>query len=598
MKTVFHQSLGVLSAAALGLCCFFTLAILIFMNSLYYETNTANLRETALLVLSLLDPDLFTERDRSALHRLSTVGSAYRISLISTEGQVFFDSQFDQAGMDNHLSRPEVAAALAGHEGQAMRTSKTAGIDTLYRALPVFQSAPSQEELIGVLRLSQSVPSFRRRILSAALPYLYLPLLIIALAIIAVYLFSRSLGRSFARLVAFTKTVSAQAYTQISALPPVISNTDEFRALETALWDMASELTRRMQEIQAEGRLLHGVLNGMNEAVFAVDQNLMLRLVNPRAAALFAIPSGREIQSLSFLEATHSTDLEAAARTALEALAPSESELNLPSAAARHCFRVFAGPLNSDNAKQPSGAIIVLEDISQLKRLEQVRKDFVANVSHELRTPIQLIKGYAETLLDMLPENAQTVRHGIGIIQKNALSMENLTTDLLTLAMLEDSQGSRPLALKQPLKPLLEEAVQTMTPFAREKGTQLSLDCPHDLQAPIYGSLIVQALINLLDNAIKYTPAQTRVQVRAFQVKEERSLIITVSDSGCGIPAEHLERIFERFYRIDKARSRNAGGTGLGLSIVRHIALMHQGSVSVESRAGEGSVFSIKLPVA
>jgi two-component system phosphate regulon sensor histidine kinase PhoR len=596
VKTVFRKSLSVLAAAVLGLSCFFIAAILIFMNSLYYETNAVNLRETARVLLSVLGGDLFSTQDLPALQRL-TGGSVYRISLINTDGRVIFDSKFDPAGMSSHSDRAEVVQALEGHEGHAVRKSDTAGMDNIYAALPVFQNGDKSSPIIGVFRLSEPVPSFRRRILAAVRPYLYLPCLIVALAIGAVYLFSRSLGRSFARLAVLTKTVSQAPPQRVSTLHPLISDTYEFRALETALRDMAFELTCRIQEVQAEGSLLYGVLNGMNEAVFAVDERLMLSVVNPRAAELFAIPPERDIKTLSFLEATHSTELEAAARKALDAALPLESELNLSGASSRHFFRVFAGPLKSDNSASPKGAIIVLEDISHLKRLEQVRKDFVANVSHELRTPIQLIKGYAETLQELSPFDTETVRRGIAIIQKNALSMENLTTDLLTLALLEDSQSNRPLAQEQDLKPLLDEAADSVARLAHEKGTAVIVECPQDLRAKVYGSLIVQALINLLNNAVKYTPPRSQVRLRAFFKEEDKALIIEVEDTGAGIPPEHLERIFERFYRIDKARSRNAGGTGLGLAIVRHIALMHQGVAEVESRAGEGSCFRLRLPL-
>ena len=495
--------------------------------------------------------------------------------------------------MENHGDRPEFAAALAGNEGLARRKSDTAGIVNLYFAIPLHRGEPPR--VSGALRLALPVPSFSRRVAAAVLPNIYLPFLAAAAAIAAVYAFSRSLGRSFMRLEELAKTVSYTPHTEIAAIPLVsVSDTEEFRALEAALRNMAVELARRIEEAQAEGSRLEGILYGMREAVLAVDSGLLLRLVNPSARRLFSIAEGT---APYLLEAVHATELEAAARRVLSGGGPEESEIHLSAGGRRRFFRVFAGPL------QPSGgAIIVLEDITRLKRLEQVRKDFVANVSHELRTPIQLIKGYAETLRDLPREessgNGETIRRGLAVIQKNALAMENLTTDLLKLAAMEameDSGVSHLELTEQEIGPLLEEAAQAAAPTAREKATLISVDCRPGLCAKVHGPLVVEAIVNLLDNAVKYTPSGSRVVVRAFTGGDDGGeIFLEVADNGPGIAPEHLNRIFERFYRVD--RSHKAAGTGLGLAIVRHIALMHGGTAEAESRAGDGSVFRLRLP--
>jgi two-component system phosphate regulon sensor histidine kinase PhoR len=591
VKTVFGKSLLVLASAALGLFCFFALVILIFMNSLYYETNTRNMRAAALTLSPFLDETFFN--NAGAQSPLPEIGRAYRLTLTGTDGAVVYDSGFDAQNMENHGGRPEIMAALAGNEGHARRKSGTAGIDNLYLAIPVYSGVPPR--MLGALRLALPVPGFGGRIAEALLPDLYLPFLAAAAAaILAVYTFSRSLGRSFMRLEKLAKTVSSTPHTGIAALPLVsVSDTEEFRTLEKALRNMAAELARRIEEAQAEGSRLEGILNGMNEAVFAVDGGLILRLVNPSARRLFSIAEGDEPY---FLEAVHATELEAAARRVLAGGGPEESELHLYAGGTRRFFRVFAGPL-----KPAGGAIIVLEDITRLKRLEQVRKDFVANVSHELRTPIQLIKGYAETLPDLLPEDGETLRRGLALIQKNAIVMENLTTDLLSLAAIEameDSPGGRPDAEEQDIRPLLDEAARAAAFFAGGKRTSISVECRPGLCAKVHGALVVQALVNLLDNAVKYTPPGSDVVVRAFTSGDsDGELFLEVEDNGPGIAPEHLNRIFERFYRVDRTRNPAAAGTGLGLAIVRHIALTHGGSAEAESRAGEGSVFRIRLPL-
>jgi two-component system phosphate regulon sensor histidine kinase PhoR len=306
--------------------------------------------------------------------------------------------------------------------------------------------------------------------------------------------------------------------------------------------------------------------------------------VNRRARELFGIADGRtEGEGRGLLEAVRSTELEAAAKRALDSGQPEETELALQAGGTRHTFRVFASPL-------ADGVVIVLDDITHIRRLEQIRKDFVANVSHELRTPIQLIKGYSETLLDLIPDTPDMAdaRKGIGVVHRNALSMEALTGDLLTLAALEDAGGERPAHTEQRVRPLLEEAATQVRALRGECA--IAIDCSWDLSARLHGGLIVQALINLLDNAVKYANAGP---ISARACRDGTWLVIEVADSGPGIPREHLDRIFERFYRADRGRGRDA--YGLGLAIVRHIALLHHGTAEAESRAGEGSVFRLRI---
>jgi two-component system phosphate regulon sensor histidine kinase PhoR len=238
-----------------------------------------------------------------------------------------------------------------------------------------------------------------------------------------------------------------------------------------------------------------------------------------------------------------------------------------------------------------------MEDITRLAKLEQVRKDFIANVSHELRTPIQLIKGFSETLLDssITTDNKEQLHRCMEIIHKNARTMENLTNDLLVLSSLENNGNGHPGMEEQQLAPLFAEAVSSVELQAEKQEIKITIDCPDDLKAMVHGSFIIQALINLLDNGIKYSSKKSQIWASAYRQNGE--IILEVKDQGKGIPAEHLGRIFERFYRVDRAHSRETGGTGLGLSIVRHIARIHNGTTEVESRTDKGSVFRIRIAV-
>jgi two-component system phosphate regulon sensor histidine kinase PhoR len=244
-------------------------------------------------------------------------------------------------------------------------------------------------------------------------------------------------------------------------------------------------------------------------------------------------------------------------------------------------------------SREPEGVVLVLNDLTVLRRLETIRRDFVANVSHELRTPVQLVKGFAETLLGGALEDPDKARRFSEIIGRNAARMERLIDDLLSLAKLEQQERESLETKSESLRELVLEAIASVEYAAMGKNLKLELDCPEDIRVEVNGGLIVQAVFNLLDNAVKYSPAESQVRIRARRI--DSRLRIEVRDQGPGIPAAQLPRLFERFYRVDKARSREQGGTGLGLAIVRHIAEVHGGSVGVESWEGEGSLFWIEL---
>ncbi|MDR0721728.1 MAG: PAS domain-containing protein [Treponema sp.] len=587
MKTLFTATLSVLLISVVSMVLVFIAAVLLCMNSLYYETNLRNLLDTAEILRPLVG-DL-GEGPQAGIASLRD--TPYRFTLIQQDGRVIADSHLEVIGdMENHRDRPEVKTALAGRAGRARRNSSTLGLQFLYAALPVYDQEGNVQ---GVFRLSQQVPSFWQRIASAALPFLCFGILVILAAGGMVYLFSRSLSRPVNRLlqIAQAATDNPQGLT----IDPSPQNTREWILLEAALRRMASALSSRIRAARAEGQRLETILNGMTEGVLAMDNKLMLHLVNPKARALFTLDESIPLAPLSLLAATHSTELEAAAHRVLVSNTAEELHLTLHSGGAAQHFRVFAAPLKADqDTVTPEGVVMVMSDITRLVRLEQVRTDFVANVSHELRTPIQLVKGFSENLLDTPLDDPEEIRHGLGIIAKNAQGMENLINDLLTLVRLEDEGSPRPGMEEQDVGFLLEEAFKAITLQAKKKDIRLSAHCPGGLTAKVYGSFIIQAIINLLDNAVKYSLPSSEVGARVFTAPAE--LVIQVWDRGIGIPGEHLERVFERFYRVNRARSREAGGTGLGLSIVRHIALMHQGRVEVESHAGEGSVFSLILP--
>jgi len=361
------------------------------------------------------------------------------------------------------------------------------------------------------------------------------------------------------------------------------------------------EQQKKAAETESAVRWLQAILNSMSEGVIAVDSNLKIILVNPLSCSIFGHFPGQgtmPFEGKTLLEFTFQAELEDAARQVLTTGKPCELIVKRYNSGVEQHFRTFVTPMEkpspSDSPCEVFGVVIVLGDISRLVKLEQVRKDFAANVSHELRTPIQIVKGFAENILESSMDNKKEIRRFTEIISKNVCTMENLTNDLLTLVSLEDGNGLRPSMKETEISPLIDEAVGMVAISSRKKEITVDVSCPADLSAKIYSGFIIQALVNLLDNGIKYSDSGSRIKVKAF--REGERLVIEVKDNGIGIRTEHINRIFERFYRVDQSRSREVGGTGLGLAIVRHIALLHNGTAEVESHAGEGSLFRLNLP--
>ncbi|MCL2044043.1 MAG: ATP-binding protein [Treponema sp.] len=591
------KTLLILGLSALGFITVLAVTILVFMNSLYYEVNTTGLKNTALTLLAAIGDDRITEifisDENEHLREIDipvNAASAYRLTLIAPSGYVLWDSHITNR-LVNHIDRDEIIAALEGRESSTRRNSISTGMNLLYYAMPVFGR---DNAVIGVFRLSLSIPRFGTRISSVLYPFIIFTLLVVFAVMWVIVTFYRSLSTSLGKLVTI-----AQAGTPLLSGPESEEKiAPEFRSLEKTIKAFVHELNCKLEQAREEGSRLEAILNGMSEALFAMDSDLILHLVNPRARELFNLGNGN-VSGLSLLEATRSAELTEAAKKALVSDVPTEMDLTFHIGAEK-TFQVYLSPLSG----KKSGLVIVLQDITRLVKLERIRKDFVANVSHELRTPIQLIKGFAETLLDTVSEqkndDIKQIIHFTDIIQKNAGIMENLTNDLLILADLENNSSNGHSKEELYIASIIDEAVSSAGMQVKNNQIEIKVDCPHDLKAVLYGSLIIQALINLIDNGIKYSPPKSKVWINAYidTSADERELIFEVRDKGIGISAEHQERIFERFYRVDRSRSRKAGGTGLGLSIVRHISLLHRGTAEVESHFGEGSIFKIRIPLA
>jgi two-component system phosphate regulon sensor histidine kinase PhoR len=559
MKKILRKNYIFVAAAVLIVSAYFITGVLVYANKQYNAINKENMEEAVNITKRFTPPEVFTDNGTAAqwISRLD-VSNKYRITLISRSGKVIFDTEADNAIIENHLDRPEFQAAVKDGIGSAIRRSATLGKNYLYTAAAINDS---DGKFAGVLRFSGLIPGFFTRLLRTTLPFLAFGFLVIVGICLSLY--------------HFTQYQSHLVQAKLNA--ELEKKTVEHKIIT--------------EKAEAESRHREVILNSMFDGVITLDSKLRIIHVNQRLCSLFGV--NKDVRNISLIEFSHSAELEKAAQMVLSTGQPYEFTLKRYNGGFQQ-FQGFAAPIEIDSINPP-GIVIVLGDISRLVKLEQIRKDFAANVSHELRTPIQVIQGFAENILHSPQDEYDHILHFAEIIKKNARAMDNLTSDLLTLVSLENPNTERPPLEETAVDYIINEAVDMVAVAAGEKKISISVSCPSDVKVMAYSSLLVQAIINLLDNSIKYSGKDTPVNVRVF--KEGEQLIIEVKDKGIGIPAEHIDRIFERFYRADKSRSREAGGTGLGLSIVRHIALLHRGNVEAESHTGEGSIFRLKLPL-
>ncbi|MFC1751989.1 two-component system histidine kinase PnpS [Thermoproteota archaeon] len=371
-----------------------------------------------------------------------------------------------------------------------------------------------------------------------------------------------------------------------------VAKSAEFTDLVNAMNAMANQLKDRIRTILRERNEKDSILTNMVEGILTVDQDGRIISINQAAQKLF----GRTIETLtcqSIHDMPHNETLEELVQKVLSSKEPIEEDLILHNS--EDVFVQVHGSVVKDALGRKAAVLLVFNDVTRLQRLERVRQEFVANVSHELRTPITLIKGFVETLLEGALDNKEDALRFLTIIRSHSDRLNAIIEDLLSLSRLEQEEGRHTLEfIDTKLQPLLEKAVEICEPKADQRKISIHLDCDPAVSVRINPPLIQQAILNLLDNAVKYSPENRRLYLSAHVVDQE--VCISVKDEGLGIGKEHLPHIFQRFYRIDKARSRDMGGTGLGLAIVKHIAQAHRGWVTVESELNKGTTFFVFLP--
>ena len=527
--------------------------------------------------LAMLEADRDGPPDAAAFeNNAQTVRTATRIDcrLIASGGT---------AAVDDTLAE----AAARGGIASRSRYDGASGRRSLEVAVPIGTRRPPVAIVLATTDAAESdrdLATWQRTLLAGCLGTT-------ACAVAAGYALARRVTRPIDELRAAAARLAGGDTT--TAVPA--TEVAELADLATALSRLRAQLVERGLTIGRQGTQQEAVLGSMIEGVLAVDARQRLLGINRAAADLLDVDPDESAGRL-LIDVIRNPDLRRFALTAIDCRAPVEDDLVLHGPRDR-TIRLRGTALR--DASGEGGAVIVLNDVTEMKRLEHVRRDFVANVSHELKTPIASIKGFVETLLDGAMDDPADTSRFLGIVARQADRLAAIVDDLLALSRIEQSEGAGNLPVETvPVASILTAVTLDCGPRAADRSIRLEVDCPANLAATLNAALVEQAVINLVDNALKYSESGKTVwlSAAASEPPGPRELVLCVRDEGCGIEPIHLPRLFERFYRVDKARSRNLGGTGLGLSIVKHIVQAHTGAVSVDSEPGVGTTFTIRLP--
>ena len=503
--------------------------------------------------------------------------SGARVTIIGSAGKVLGDSEIEGSALPQvgpHDDRPEVRDALTKGEGRATRYSATLGTDMIYVAVPF--TTPTMS---GIVRIARPLEDMNEAVQRLRLALALAGLVSFGGAIVLSGVVSGYVGRMLRGLV---QDARRAAEGEEKRPPP--ENQEELRGLAGSLNRMAAELESTVATLAAERSRFEAVLESMDEGVVAVDEVQHLTMINRAALGLLSLSIEHGGSTLA-----ERIPIPALQELVQQALAghPDRREFETRTNPPRQVL-AYASPLRNQQ-----GAVVVMHDVTEIRRLERIRRDFVANVSHELRTPVSIIRANAETLLDGAIEKPEVARRFLDAQLRNADRLAALVADLLEISRIEaGTYEISPDVLA--IAPVVEHTIDNVEQLAKEKNITITAEVPEDMTAWADEQALEQVLLNLVDNAVKYTPGGGKIVVRAFE--RDEMVRIEVEDNGPGIEPRHRARVFERFYRVDKGRSREVGGTGLGLAIVKHLAEAMDGQVGVEPASPHGSIFWILLP--
>jgi two-component system phosphate regulon sensor histidine kinase PhoR len=515
-----------------------------------------------------------------------------RITVILHSGEVIGDSLARVETMENHSNRPEIQKALSGEKSVAIRYSDTLDQNMMYIAMPLAYSGSDA----AVIRTSASISAIDAKIEDMRNSIaLVLVLTTVAAALASLYV-SRRITRPVEKMRQGAQAFSTGDLTSQLSIP----DTEELSQLALAMNYMAVELKKKIMDVQNRSRELEAVHSSMEEGVIAISGQEQIITINKAAAKIFDFPP-ETLKAKHVLEVARNYDLQVFLKKALATAEPVEDDIVID-ADERMVLNIHSTALY-DTHEARMGTLIIFRDITRIRLLETMHKDFAANVSHELKTPLTTIKGFIETLQQMTADREETAPESsaqfvrfLGIIEKNVNRMVRLIDDLLALSRLERLKGTDIQFERHLLADSIYKVARFCADRAQSLGISMDVHCPDTIAGMMDPTLIEQAVYNLVDNALKYSGEGTSITIHA-ELKDE-IMEIQVKDTGPGIDAGHLPKIFNRFYRVDKGRSRDQGGTGLGLAIVKHIVQYHNGRIDVESRRGKGTCFTMKIPVA
>jgi two-component system phosphate regulon sensor histidine kinase PhoR len=512
-----------------------------------------------------------------------------RITIIDTKGNVIIDTEKDYSAMDNHSGRPELAAALKGAVGKSIRYSNTLEVDQMYIAQPIYKAG----SIVGVVRLAKPLHE-----INTLLNKLYLNIFI---AVIVGVLVASLLGYKVAANVTMPiKDITYNASRIAKGnfdIQIKTSSKDEVGILANSINDMATKLKEAIMSAQNKNIELETIMSSVVNGIIAIDSIERVLFINPVAERLLKI-SERDIIGKHLLQVVRNNSIDNYLKEILKDNVYFDTEITIEGHIEK-VLKFYSNPIKKTGNSDIEGIIITIQDITELRKLEKMRTEFIANVSHELKTPLTSIKGFAETLkMGDIEDKQDTVRF-LNIIEDEADRLCLLINDILSLSEMEQGKVK---AVEEEIK--VEKSIREVLSMLKSQGDRKNIELSIDIQGELNNligdnDMFRQMLINLVDNAIKYTPENGKILVEAYNRADKTGqdkVVVKVKDNGIGIPSKHIPRLFERFYRVDKARSRTVGGTGLGLAIVKHIVILFDGEIEVESEVGKGTEFRIILP--
>lgn len=509
-----------------------------------------------------------------------------RVTLIDTNGVVLADSREDPKLMELHNNRPEIIEAYKGNTGFSIRYSHTLKTDLMYVAVPYIDSA---NKVRAVLRASVIVEKIYLPFSSVYTTIVFGGIIVLILVTFIGFFISRNKAKPILEMRSAAERFSKGNFKE-KIFPP---KNPELQSLAESLNEMAAQLDDKINIIIEQKKLQNSVFDSMKEGVLAVDYDERILMINKTAENILLV-TGVENIGKTLQEVVRISDIQKFFKKILNEEHIEETEILIRQEEDK--ILQLSGSLLHDFENNKIGALVVINDISNLKHLDNLKRDLVANVSHELKTPLTSIKGFIEILQEEVIDDPEKIKRFLEIISKQTERLIAIIEDLLSLSRLEQNVETNEIKFEENLiVPIIYSSIEDYEFKAKEKNIKIKIKCDKGLKANVNRLLIEQAISNLVDNAIKYSENNKKIEIEAFII--ENNLHIEVKDEGFGISEEHIPRLFERFYRVDKSRSRDEGGTGLGLAIVKHIAQVHNGIIEVESAPGKGSVFAVKIPL-